>query len=241
MKPNTQSQLVGEIVKIYRYPVKSMAPEILSKIDVDWYGLAGDRRWAFVRDEATKNDFPWLTIRENNEMNHYQPQFIDKTNPDKSNTSVKTPSGKVYDVIDKELANELYAKGTRVIKQARGTFDSFPLSLITTQTVNSLSESTQSELTPERFRANFLINALGNEPYPEDNWLGKTLRIGNMRMRIDKRDGRCVVITIDPLTLKKTPEVLKYVYKNREGCLGVYGSTVTPGKVSLNDKVYLEC
>jgi uncharacterized protein YcbX len=217
-----------------------MAPEILKTTDVSWFGLAGDRRWAFVRDEAVKSDFPWLTIREKNNMNHYVPQFIDNAKPDKSSTIVKTPTGNKYDIIDSELAKELYPKGTRVIKQARGIFDTFPLSLITTQTVDSMSKSTDSELTPERFRANFLVRAIGNEAYPEDNWVGKIIRIGTMRMRIDKRDGRCVVITIDPITSEKTPEVLKYVYKNREGCLGVYGSTVRPGIVSVKDNVYLE-
>ncbi len=221
MKPESPSTLVGNIVKIYRYPVKSMAAETLKNTDVSWHGVAGDRRWAFVRDEAVKSDFPWLTIRERNDMHHYHPYFIDNNNVDKSKTLVKTPSGKECDIIDPELAKELYPQGARLIKQARGVFDSFPLSLITTQTVKALSQSVNAELIPERFRPNFLFNAIGDEPYSEDQWLGKTLRIGTMRMRIDKRDGRCVVITIDPLTLKKTPEILKYVYKNREGCLGV--------------------
>jgi uncharacterized protein YcbX len=41
---------VGRIVELWRYPVKSMAAEPLTEIDVSWHGFAGDRRWAFIRD-----------------------------------------------------------------------------------------------------------------------------------------------------------------------------------------------
>jgi len=239
MNPNNY-KLVGHLVKIYRYPVKSMAPETLKAVDISWFGLSGDRRWAFIRNDVIKSDFPWLTIRDVNNMNHFKPYFINKTDPDKSDTMVKTPTGKIFDITNPILANELYPKGARIIKQARGVFDTFPLSLITTQTVESLAKSLKSDITPERFRPNFLVKTLKNEPYPEDKWVGKTLLIGNMRMRIDKRDGRCAVITIDPITSEKNSEVLKQVYKNREGCLGIYGSTVTPGKVSIYDEVYIE-
>ena len=66
------------------------------------------------------------------------------------------------------------------------------------------------------------------------------LRLGNLRMRLDKRDGRCVVITIDPVTGERDPEVLRAVVEERQGCLGVYGTTVSPGRVTLNDGVCLD-
>jgi uncharacterized protein YcbX len=240
MSHSINRKIVGRVVNLWRYPVKSMAPEALNQVDVSWHGLSGDRRWAFVRDEAVKSDFPWLTIRERNDLNHYKPSFIDEKNPDKSDTQVMTPSGGLYNITDPALAHELYPNGTRVIKQNRGIFDTFPLSLITTQTIKSLNTSTGTELAPERFRPNFLVEAIDDEPYPEDCWIGKTLCIGNLRIRMDKRDSRCVVITIDPLTTEKNTEVLKYVYQQRQGCLGIYGTTEHPGIVALNDKVILE-
>jgi hypothetical protein len=69
----------------------------------------------------------------------------------------------------------------------------------------------------------------------EDTWVGHVLSIGGMRMRIDKRDGRCVVITIDPVTSERNPAILRAVARDRQGCLGVYGSTVEPGRVAVND------
>jgi hypothetical protein len=71
-------------------------------------------------------------------------------------------------------------------------------------------------------------------------WVGCVLRIGGMRMRVDKRDGRCVVITIDPVTTERNAAILRTVARDRQGCLGVYGSTVEPGRVAVNDPVLIE-
>jgi uncharacterized protein len=49
-----------------------------------------------------------------------------------------------------------------------------------------------------------------------------------------------VVITIDPQTGARTPEVLRAVAQERQGCLGVYGTTVEPGRVAVGDPVRLE-
>jgi hypothetical protein len=57
---------------------------------------------------------------------------------------------------------------------------------------------------------------------------------------VDARDGRCVVITIDPATSEREPAVLRTVAHEREGKLGVYGSTVTPGRIALQDAVAIE-
>ena len=52
--------------------------------------------------------------------------------------------------------------------------------------------------------------------------------------------GRCVVITIDPVTTERNPAILRTVARDREGCLGVYGSTVEPGRIAVNDAVAIE-
>lgn len=69
--------------------------------------------------------------------------------------------------------------------------------------------------------------------------MGCVLRVGGMSMRVDKRDGRCAVITIDPLTTKRNATILRTVAREREGYLGVYGSTVRPGRVAVDDLVFI--
>jgi MOSC domain-containing protein len=230
---------LGRVVELWRYPVKSMAAEPLAQGDVSWHGLAGDRRWAFIRDGVTQSGFPWLTLREREDMTHYRPSFTDPTEPDKSPTIVRTPSGSVVDVTDPALGAELHPQGARVIKQNRGIFDTFPLSLITTQTIARLSEIVGARLDVQRFRPNIVVEAAEQAPFVEDGWVGCVLQIGGMSMRIDKRDGRCAVITIDPVTTERNPAVLRAVARDRQGCLGVYGSTVEPGRVAVDDLVRL--
>jgi uncharacterized protein YcbX len=231
---------VGRVVGLWRYPVKSMAGEPLAEVDVSWHGLAGDRRWAFVRSGLAQSGFPWLTLRERADMSHYRASFVDAAQPDKSPTLVHTPSGLAFDVTDPALAAELWPQGAQVIRQNRGVFDTFPLSLITTQTIAQLGERVGSLLDIQRFRPNILVEATEQAPFLEDGWVGAVLRIGGMRMRVDKRDGRCVVITIDPVSTERNPAILRSVARDREGCLGVYGSTVEPGRVAVNDAVFVE-
>src|SRR5262252_3140190 len=129
--------VVGRVVALWRYPVKSMAAERLDGVEVSWHGLAGDRRWAFIRAGQVRSGFPWLTIREHAELARYRPRFAEPDRPAASATLVRTPSGDTLDVADAALAAEL-GPGVRVIKQDRGIFDTMPLSLLTTQSLAGL-------------------------------------------------------------------------------------------------------
>jgi uncharacterized protein YcbX len=229
-------RLVGRVVGLWRYPVKSMGAEELAEAEVSWHGLAGDRRWAFIRDGVVRSGFPWLTLRERGDLRHYRPSFLEPSRPNESPTVVRAPSGATFDVTDPELAADLGA-GVRVLKQDRGIFDTFPLSLITTQTIGCLGELVGARLEVQRFRPNILVEAVAEELFPEDAWVGHVLQVGGLRLRVDKRDGRCVVITIDPVTTERNPAILRAVVRDRQGCLGVYGSTVEPGRVAVGDDV----
>jgi len=240
MDSSSNGRRVGRVAGLWRYPVKSMGCDALTEVDVSWHGLAGDRRWAFIRNSVAHNGFPWLTLRERGDMSHYRPSFVTPARPDNSLLVVRTPSGVVFDVADSALWAELYPGGVQLIKQDRGIFDTFPLSLITTQTIARLAESVGAQLDVQRFRPNILVQAADEADFPEDGWVGSVLRIGGMRMRVDKRDGRCVVITIDPRTTERNPAILRTVGSHRQGCLGVYGSAVEPGSVALDDPVVIE-
>lgn len=240
MNNSRSENQIGRVVGLWRYPVKSMAAEPLTAAQVTWQGFDGDRRWAFVRDDAGQSGFPWLTLRERPDMNHYRPAFADPDRPEESSTLVRTPSGASMDVADPKLAAELYPSGAHAIRQNRGIFDTFPLSLITTQTIGELGRMAGEELVVDRFRPNILVEAAEDAQFPEDRWVGCVLRVGELRMRVDKRDGRCAIITIDPETAERQPAILRTVARERQGCLGVYGTTVEPGRVTLNDPVVLE-
>jgi uncharacterized protein len=230
--------VVGRVAALRRYPVKSMAAEELDSVEISWHGLAGDRRWAFIRDGQVRSGFPWLTIRDRPELAHYRPRFAEPDRPNASPTLVRTPSGGELDVADPALAAEL-GPGVRVIKQDRGVFDTMPLSLLTAQALASLGRLVGTGLAAGRFRPNLFVDASGRD-FPEDAWVGRVLRIGGLRMRVDQRDKRCVMVTIDPVTLVRDPAILRAIARERDNRFGVYGSIVEPGRVAVGDPVEIE-
>jgi uncharacterized protein YcbX len=230
---------VGRVAALWRYPVKAMAGEALERADVSWHGLTGDRRWAFVRAEQERNGFPWLTIRERAELAQYRPRLVDPARPDRTAVTVRTPSGAELDVADPALAAEL-GDGARVMKLDRGAFDTLPLSLISRQTIAGLSALVDRALVVARFRPNVLVDAPDGGDYPEDAWVGATVRIGEVRVRVDKRDQRCVVVNVDPETGERDPAILRAIGAERQAFLGVYGSVVTPGAIAVGDPIVLE-
>jgi hypothetical protein len=228
------------VAGLWRYPVKAFAAEPLVRADGSWHGLAGDRRWAFVRPDAAGSGFPWLTLRQRADLVLHRPRLVDPDRPDASPVVVATPDGDELDVDDPALAARL-GPGVRALKLDRGTFDSAPLSLLTTRTVADLGALVGRLLDVGRFRPNLLVEPAdpAGDPWPEDAWVGATLRAGGLVLRIDRRDHRCVVTDVDPATGARHPGVLRAVAGHRRTRLGVYATTVTPGPVAVGDPVSL--
>jgi uncharacterized protein YcbX len=229
---------VGIVAGLWRYPVKSMAGEALTSAHVSWAGVAGDRRWAFVRPASAGSGFPWHTIRENPAMSTYVPALLDAERPDKSAVRVQAPGGKAYEVTDPGLADEL-GTGLRVMRLDRGTFDALPVSLITTATVTALCALAGVPDSELRFRPNIVIAPAPATPYAEDEWVGCPLRIGDASVRVDGRDTRCVIVNVDPGRGLPDAPLLKVIGRHRRACAGVYGTTAAPGLVRLGDPVIL--
>jgi uncharacterized protein len=230
---------LGHVRELWRYPVKSMAGERLEASALDWAGLPGDRRFAWVQSED-RSGFPWLTIREVSELVRYVPRLIDPHRPDVSRVEVTTPDGRTgaLEELRDELA-ERHGAPVHLLRSKRGLFDAFPVSLLSLGTVRSLRAATGIELDHRRFRPNVLLETVTGEPHEEDAWIGRTVRIGQTaEVRVDVRDERCVITNVDPETAARDPRVLREIARRREACTGVYGSVVTPGPIAVGDQVW---
>jgi uncharacterized protein YcbX len=237
----TQRREVGRVKALYRYPVKSMAAEPLDAVDVAWHGMVGDRRWALVHNDKAANGFPWLTLRDRPDLNKFRPRYTLVDKPNQSPVMVRDEHGEEHELTDPEFIRKL-GDNLGVLKLYRGTFDVATLSMLTTRTVSDLGEliGGGGKVDVQRFRPNLLIEPTGDEPFPEDNWVGCVMRIGSLRMRIDQRNERCAVVNVDPETGSKNPQVLRAIAKQRDARLGVYGSTVEPGRIAVGDPVIVE-
>ena len=76
---------LGRISAIFRYPVKSMAGELLDVARLSWHGIEGDRRLAFRR-LTDKSGFPWLIASKLPQLLLYKPFGLD------SNTTELLPT-----------------------------------------------------------------------------------------------------------------------------------------------------
>ena len=66
-------------------------------------------------------------------------------------------------------------------------FDAFPISIISQQSLNAMNQlEGESRFDVRRFRPNLLVDVPGSDhPFPEQAWVGKTLAIGSVTLKID--------------------------------------------------------
>lgn len=225
--------IVGRVAALFRYPVKSMAAELLDSAEASWTGLEGDRRWAFVRSGQARNGFPWFTLRQNPDLYSYRPVFGKPV-------VVHTPEGREFEVDDPALAGQIAVREPVFAQMLdRGTFDSAPLSLISAQTAASVGAHVGTVVDPLRFRPNIVVETHSGTAFAEDAWVGRTVCVGPVRVHVERRDKRCVVINIDPETGARDPAVLRGVAQLNDVTCGVYASVLTPGRIHVGDPVEL--
>ncbi len=223
---------------LHRYPVKSMRGQTLKRTEVDWNGLRGDRRYAFMRTD-NRSGFPWLTGTKYPALTLYTAQL----EPSTMSVRVTDSRGIERDLYDPNLIAQLeagYGEPLRVTRSDRGVFDEFPISIVTRQSLAALEHDLSMPIDNRRFRANLVLDTGGNLPFSEDQWVGSRLEFsGGLVLRITTRDVRCSMINLEPDTATSDPRVLKHVARQRENCIGVYAQVEQPGWVAVGDTVRL--
>ncbi|MFE6645879.1 MOSC domain-containing protein [Nocardioides sp. NPDC057772] len=110
------------------------------------------------------------------------------------------------------------------------------VSVVTTASLRDLAGRTgQDALDAARFRPNLVVES--DEPYAEDTWVGREVRVGGATLRIGVPIPRCAVIDIHPETGERDVRVLKTLATHRplnragEPAFGVFAEVVTAGVV----------
>lgn len=240
---------IGTLIRLRRYPVKSMAGEDLQEARVTYAGLTGDRVYAFI-DSAGPAAFPWMTGRQGHELILFRPRFLDAPPaetevpaPESFATEVTTPEGEKFRMGDPrftEYLEQRFKRSLRLRFSERSMTDARPVSIIGPGTIRALSEEAKLDLDARRFRANFYVQWENDAPFFEDSLVGRELQIGELvTLQLVKKDQRCVMITLDPDTAVSAPQVLARVSQNHDGCAGVYSAVLREGIVKVDDPIYL--
>ena len=118
-------------------------------------------------------------------------------------------------------------------------FDAFPISIISQQSLNTMDQlEGESRFDVRRFRPNLLVDVPGSDlSFPEQAWVGKTLAIGSVTLKIDTTCPRCAMTTYGFDDLPQDPQIMRKMVANSEGNLGIYASVVKVGKVATGDSV----
>jgi uncharacterized protein YcbX len=258
---------VGVVDSLWRYPVKSMSGEQMAKAFMGFSGIYGDRCFAFTSSAAPKGA-PYLTGSVQNQMVRYRPHFrcperaaappnlaeamsiapgITPANGDENDLTmdVVTPSGRVLAIDDPALV-ELLGEGIsetnhlKLVRSDRALTDCRPVSLISLQTIRQVETELAVPLDKRRFRANVYASLTSNRGFEEDEFIGRTLRIGARAVIVIlERDLRCKMISLDPVTGVHNPDILRIVAQAHDAFAGVYCAVLVEGILTQGDPIQL--
>ncbi|MGD2009075.1 MAG: MOSC domain-containing protein [Cellvibrionales bacterium] len=237
--------MLGSIIELWRYPVKSMQGEALTACQLVPGGVIGDRSWAIV-DPA--RGYP-VSAKQAPVLMTLRASFVTQPTAEAvGHVAIENEDGQYrFDSRDPEVNQQLSAFFKHPLalekSQGRGFFDDAPLHLVTRQTLERLaflSDQTEpgAQFDRRRFRANVVVDAVADDgPWPEQRWSFRKLTMGEMGFTVRSGTERCAMITMPFADLPGDPSILKTTMQSTRGIVGVYLSADAEGCVSVGDPI----
>lgn len=172
---------------------------------------------------------------------------IDQYHPDVEDLD---PAGYRDTIVEQKLGSAFFAQIGAPSPVPEGSFlDLFPVSVLTTSTLEQLTElRPESQFDQRRFRMNVIVGTR-EAGFVENGWVGHELAIGNAaRLSVAMPDPRCVMTTLAQDELPKDTEVLRTLTRHNRvqvggaglfPCAGVYAVVGAPGTLRTGDSVAL--
>lgn len=246
------------ITNIYRYPIKGLSAEALSKTFLQaGKSLRDDRRFGIALG-STNLDFVgggWIAKKyflmqaKNPKLTQLETTY----DPDTQTLTIfrkgeKVSSGKLTTLIGRTMIEEFLtaymgdeSQGKlKVFETQTGQMlsdQSRPLvSLINLASIRDISRIMGVRINPIRFRGN--INFECSDPWLESTWVGQTLRLGSVTLKIVAPVGRCVATHVNPKTSERDVNILKTLQCNfgHTNC-GVFAEVIQTGTIRINDQI----
>ena len=169
---------------------------------------------------------------------------IDQYHPDEENFD---PEGHRDEVVEAQLGAAFFnERGLPSAVPEGSFFDLFPLSVLTTSTLDQLGElEPQSRFDARRFRMNVIVDTPARG-FVENEWVGHTLAIGDeVQVGVALPDPRCVMPSLAQEDLPRDPNILKSLARHNRidvagalyPCAGVYAVAAATGTIREGDRV----
>ncbi len=255
-------ECIGRLSEIWRYPVKSMAGEPLERVVVrPGSGIDGDRGYA-VRDLRTgkiltaKAVAALLTAQARTmPTGEVVIELPDGTEHAAGSTNCDTALSQWLDRpvrLQARTAGSVWQFDRAVEPSAHSAIESMatqpgfffdtksPIHLLTPQSVASCRRWVpDADWCVRRFRANLLVDAPGSS-FPEDDWIGATLRLGESQLWVRREATRCVVPARAHLELPADPRIFHAIARQRGNVLGIRLNPIRSGLVHRGQQVTLQ-
>ena len=169
---------------------------------------------------------------------------IDQYHPDIEGADA---AGRRDTVVDQKLGSALFEEeGIPSPVEAGAFFDLFPMSLLTTSTLDRFNElSPDTRFDQHRFRMNVIV-ATSEPGFVENDWVGGGLAIGDdAQIMVVMPDPRCVMPTLAQEDLPRDNEVMRTLVRHNRldaggamsPCAGVYAAVTAAGTLRTGDEV----
>ena len=227
--------MTATVATLWRYPVKSMLGEPCDAVELNPRGVRGDRQFA-VRSADGK----FGSGKNSRRFRHIEGLFTFRAQLAGEWPEITFPDGRRLRADDPTIDSALTAVlGTPVTLAREGDvshFDASPIHLVSTASLQWLqSRLPQSRVDERRFRPNITVRCDEREL----SWVGRTLLIGGVELRVTAPTGRCVMTTSAQTDLPFDPQILRCIAQEAGEDFGVYAEVVRSGRVARGDPITL--
>jgi uncharacterized protein len=171
---------------------------------------------------------------------------IDQYHPDVEDYD---PDGHQDEVVEAQLGAAFFnERGLPSAVPEDSFFDLYPVSVMTTSTVDRLGElEPESNFDVRRFRMNVIVDNPGHG-FVENDWVGHSVAIGDeVKLAVALPDPRCCMPSVEQEDLPRDPKVLKALARHNRidvagalyPCAGVYAVPEATGTIHRDDLVSL--
>ena len=160
------------------------------------------------------------------------------------------PAGHRGTVVEAKVGSAFFANAGMASPVPVGAFfDLFPVSVLTTSTLDQLRAiRPESKVDERRFRMNVIVGTTA-PGFLENGWVGRDVGIGvTARLHVAMPDPRCVMTTLAQGDLPRDTEILRTLVRHNKiqvgnsgqsPCAGVYAIVAAPGTLRTGDPVAL--
>jgi uncharacterized protein YcbX len=240
---------IGSAAKLWRYPASSFGGERRSSLVVGAEGVAGDRLFGLVE---VANGEP---ARPDREARWHKVPLVRSRLSEAGGLEIALPGENWIAApgieCDRRLSALLgFAVSLRPFSSrvAAIGFDGpttspryieAPLHVLTTASLarlKALHPSARPD--PRRFRPNVLIDMPEMQgSFPETEWLGRRIAIGEVELTISEPCRRCAFTIIAQYGFDEDAEILRTLVRNNSRNIGVYCTVDRPGQIGIGARV----